>query len=260
MQNLIVTLIQTELHWEDIPANLGLFDKKIDAIEDDTDLVILPEMFSTGFTMNAAECAEGMNGSAVTWLREKSASRSTDMVGSVIIEEDGKYYNRLVWAKPHGAIYTYDKEHLFRLAGEEKIYSTSHRKVTVPLKGWRIRPFICYDLRFPIWTRNLEPLYDLAIFIANWPEKRSAHWRLLLQARAVENLSYVVGVNRVGKDGNGYPHRGDSAIIDPQGRTIFEKSQEECVFTGLLDREAMETYRRYFPAWMDADSNLVLKG
>lgn len=258
MEDLNVTVIQTELYWEDIDANINLFDKKIDGITEDTDLIVLPEMFSTGFTMNAAECAQDLDGSAVSWIRRKAVGKDADIVGSVIIEEGGKYYNRLLWAKPGGELFTYDKEHLFRLAGEEKVYSASHRKITVDVKGWKIRPFVCYDLRFPIWTRNIEPLYDVAIFIANWPKKRSAHWRLLLEARAVENQCYVIGVNRVGEDGNGYPHRGDSSIIDPQGSIIFQQADEACTFTASLSYEAMAKYRKYFPAWMDADKTVVV--
>ncbi len=258
MQDLTVTLVQTALFWEDIEANIALFDEKIDAITEETDLIILPEMFTTGFTMNAANLAQRMDGSGVSWLRQKSEEKGTDIAGSVIIEEAGKYYNRLIWAKPTGEIVTYDKEHLFRLAGEEKVYSASHKKITVELNGWRIRPFVCYDLRFPIWTRNLEPLYDVAIFIANWPEKRSAHWRLLLQARAVENQCYVIGVNRVGEDGNGYPHRGDSSVVDVQGNILFQKENEACVHTARLSHEKMAKYRKYFPAWMDADRELIL--
>lgn len=258
MQDLTVTLIQTELFWEDIEANINLFDEKIDDIAEETDLIILPEMFSTGFTMNAENCSQDMGDSAVSWIIEKSRQKATDITGSVIIEEDGKYYNRLIWAKPGGELFTYDKEHLFRLAGEEKVYTASHKKITVELNGWRIRPFICYDLRFPIWTRNIEPLYDVAIFIANWPEKRSAHWRLLLQARAVENQCYVIGVNRVGEDGNGFPHSGDSSVIDTQGNLLFQKQNEACIFTTTLSHRKMVSYRKYFPAWMDADREVVL--
>jgi len=258
MQDLNMTLIQTELFWEDINANINLFDKKIDRITENTDLIVLPEMFSTGFTMNAGDNAEKMDGSAVSWIRAKAVEKMADIAGSVIIEEGGKYYNRLLWANPGGELFTYDKEHLFRLAGEQDVYSASHRKITVDVNGWKIKPFICYDLRFPIWTRNIEPLYDVAIFIANWPEKRSAHWRLLLQARAVENQCYVIGVNRVGEDGNGYPHSGDSSVIDAQGRIIFQQSDDACVFTTSLSYKAMAKYREYFPAWMDADRTVVI--
>lgn len=257
-QDLTVSLIQTAVYWEDIEANIELFDQKINDIKEATDLIILPEMFTTGFTMNAQALAQSMTGSAVRWLKEKSQQKQADILGSVIIEENGKYYNRLVWAKPNGPLYTYDKAHLFRLAGEEKIYSTNLKKLTVELNGWRIRPFICYDLRFPIWTRNIHPLYDLAIFIANWPEKRSAHWRVLLQARAIENQCYVIGVNRVGNDGDGYPHRGDSSIIDAQGNIIIQQPDEMCTITRQLKYRPMAVYRKYFPAWMDADREVFL--
>ena len=257
MHDLTVTLIQTELHWENIPANLELFERKIDAISEKTHLIILPEMFSTGFTMNARDCAETMEDSAVSWLMDKSRQKDTDITGSVIIEEKGKYYNRLIWAKPDGSRFTYDKAHLFRLAGEEAVYTIGREKITVLLKGWRIRPFICYDLRFPIWTRNIVPLYDIALFLANWPEKRSAHWRLLLQARAIENQCYVIGVNRIGEDGNGYPHCGDLAVIDAQGRVMFEKRGKSCIYAATLSHRDMEKYRKYFPVWMDADKGTV---
>lgn len=258
MQDLTVTIIQTALFWEDIEANIHLFNQKIDGLTEKTDLIVLPEMFTTGFTMNAAPFAQDMKGSAVSWLKKKAEQKKTDIVGSMIIKEAGKYYNRLIWAKPADNLLTYDKEHLFRLAGEQKVYSASHRKITVELNGWKIRPFICYDLRFPIWTRNLEPLYDVAIFIANWPERRSAHWRLLLQARAIENQCYVIGVNRIGEDGNRYSHRGDSSLIDAQGNIIFQNANEDIIYTHTLSYKKMMDYRKYFPAWMDADSTLVV--
>ncbi len=154
MQNLIVTFIQTELVWEDIQANLEMLDKKIEAIENPTDLILLPEMFSTGFSMNPAGLAETMQGSAVTWMMKKAAEKSADIAGSLMIEEDGRYFNRLIWAKPDGRVLAYDKKHLFRMSGEEKVYSAGNQQLTVTLKGWRIRPFICYDLRFPVWMRN----------------------------------------------------------------------------------------------------------
>ena len=224
MQDLKVTLIQSELVWEDIDSNLAGFNSRIDAIEEDTHLIVLPEMFSTGFTMNAPALAQDMKGSAVKWIIEKSAEKNVDMVGSIIADDGGKFFNRLLWAKPNGEIFTYDKKHLFRMAGEEKIYSAGTKNITVELNGWRIRPFICYDLRFPVWTRNIANRFDIAIFIANWPEKRSAHWKALLQARAIENQSYVIGVNRVGIDGNGLAYSGDSSIIDSWGH-YFSKEQ-----------------------------------
>ena len=163
MQDLKVTLIQGELIWEDISSNLAGFDNKINAIEKDTHLIVMPEMFSTGFTMNAAALAQDMKGSAVKWIKEKSAEKNVDMVGSIVADDDGKFFNRLVWAKPNNEIFTYDKKHLFRMAGEEKIYSAGTKNITVELNGWRIRPFICYDLRFPVWTRNIMNQYDVAL-------------------------------------------------------------------------------------------------
>ena len=253
MQDLKVTLIQTSLFWENIESNLSLFDKKIDGIRDETDLIVLPEMFTTGFSMNAEKLAQDMGGTSVKWLREKSRSKQTDITGSMIIRENGKYFNRLLWAKPDGTLLHYDKRHLFRLTGEEKVYSAGNKNITVELKGWRIRPFICYDLRFPCWTRNSNNSYDVAIFIANWPEKRTSHWKILLPARAIENQCYVIGVNRMGEDGNGYYHSGDSSVIDPIGNIIFRKQDEESIYTTLLSYPALQEYRKSFPAWMDAD-------
>ena len=190
---------------------------------------------------------------AVTWLRNKSAAIRKDLTGSVMIREKNRFYNRLVWAKPNGSMVTYDKKHLFAYAGEDKVYTAGTSRVLVELNGWRIRPFICYDLRFPIWCRNLDLVYDLALFVANWPEKRSAHWRALLPARAIENQAYVIGVNRVGSDGNNYEHRGDSAVIDPLGTVLFEQSWEECIHTVTLPGKPLAEYRSQFPAWRDAD-------
>jgi len=257
MQNLKVTLIQSELVWEDIDSNLAEFDARITSIEEETHLVALPEMFPTGFSMNAADLAQGMDGSAVQWIQKKSRDMNVDIVGSIIIDDGGKYYNRLVWAKPDGEVFTYDKRHLFRMAGEEKIYSAGNKTLTVELNGWRIRPFICYDLRFPAWIRNIGNTYDILIVIANWPEKRSSHWKLLLQARAVENQCYVIGVNRVGTDGNGLSYSGDSSVIDPWGTVIFQKSNQASIHTAELSYDVLKTSRKDFPVWMDADNDLI---
>jgi omega-amidase len=257
MQDLKITLIQSELAWEDIDSNLAGFNYKIDAIEEDTHLIILPEMFSTGFTMNAAALAQDMKGSAVKWIKEKSTEKNIDIVGSIIADDGGKFFNRLVWAKPDGEIFIYDKKHLFRMAGEEKTYSAGSKNITVELNGWKIRPFICYDLRFPAWTRNVANQFDAAIFIANWPERRSAHWKALLQARAIENQCYVIGVNRVGIDGNGLSYSGDSSIIDPWGTVIFQKSKQACIYTGDLSYDILEQSRESFPVWKDADNDII---
>ncbi len=253
MRNLKITLIQTSLFWENIESNLSSFDAKIDGIMEETDLIVLPEMFTTGFSMNAAKLAQDMNGKSVEWIRKKAESRGADITGSVIIRDNGKYFNRLLWAKPDGTLFCYDKRHLFRMTGEEKIYSAGDKNITVELKGWKIRPFICYDLRFPCWTRNFNNSYDIALFIANWPQKRSYHWKTLLLARAIENQSYVIGLNRVGEDGNGYYHSGDSSVIDPAGNIIFRKQDEESLYTTSLSYPVLQEYRKSFPAWMDAD-------
>ncbi len=257
MPDLTLTLVQTPLVWEDIDANLEQFDAEIDALDAPTDLIILPEMFSTGFSMAPQRLAETMQGKAVNWMRNKAAKKNLVITGSLIITEDNHYYNRLIWARPNGRLTTYDKKHLFRYAGEEKVYTTGQQLVTVELNGWKIRPFICYDLRFPIWTRNLNQTYDLAIFVANWPARRAAHWRSLLQARAIENQAYVAAVNRVGEDGNGHRYNGFSALIDPMGRHIFEQENQACSPTLTISHEAMMKYRAKFPAWMDADDDMV---
>jgi omega-amidase len=257
MQDLNITLVQTDLAWEDIDANLDRFDAWIDAVDAPTDLIVLPEMFSTGFSMNARPLAETMHGKAVTWLRNKAGQKNTVITGSVMIQEGGRFFNRLVWARPDGDLLVYDKKLLFRYAGEEKVYTAGSRQVTAELNGWKIRPFICYDLRFPIWTRNLDQAYDLALFVANWPAKRAAHWRALLRARAIENQAYVAAVNRVGTDGNGYAYSGHSALIDPTGQVLFEQENLACSPTLSLQHKVLNNYRTQFPAWMDADGDLV---
>jgi predicted amidohydrolase len=257
MQDLTVTLVQTELVWEDIDANLAMLDHKLDGIETDTDLIILPEMFTTGFSMNAPKLAQGMDGSAVAWMLKTAAKKNADITGSIIIQSDGKYFNRLIWARPNGKLFTYDKRHTFRMLDEHKVYSPGDRNMTVALKGWKIRPFICYDLRFPVWSRNIDNQYDLAVFVANWPEKRALHWKSLLTARAIENQCFIVAVNRVGTDGNGNAHSGDSSVIDPLGDILFQKTGEEALHTATLSHDVLETFREDFPAWMDADRDIV---
>jgi len=257
MPDLTVTLIQTELDWEDVAANLRRFDRLIGSLQVATDLIVLPEMFTTGFSMNAAALAEDMNGRAVGWLREIARRTAAAVVGSIIIIDDGRFYNRLCWASPDGELATYDKKHLFRYAGEDRVYTAGGASLLVELKGWRIRPFVCYDLRFPVWTRNPNRTYDLALFVANWPQRRAEHWKVLLQARAIENQSYVIGVNRIGTDGNGLYHSGDSSVIDPIGSILFGSAHAPCVFTLPLERDRLDDYRQSFPAWKDADQFLL---
>ncbi|MGD9189458.1 MAG: amidohydrolase [Desulfobacteraceae bacterium] len=258
MQDLKVTLIQADLDWEKIEANLEMFDASIDAIAEPCDLIVLPEMFSTGFSMSAETLAEPMSGKAVTWMQAKAQASKTVITGSLIIGQSDKFYNRLVWARPDGSLATYDKKHLFRYADEDSVYTAGGERITMDLKGWRVRPFICYDLRFPIWCRNLDLAYDLALFVANWPARRSAHWRKLLVARAIENQSYVIGVNRVGIDGNGHAYDGASAIINPLGEAVFEGTDKAITQTATLSYRQLADYRKAFPAWKDADSDLVI--
>ncbi len=253
MQDLTLTLVQADPIWENIDTNLAGFDEALEAVSKPTDLILLPEMFTTGFTMNAAKLAQGMDGSGVRWIRDKAKQKKADVAGSLIIRENGRFFNRLVWAKPDETLFTYDKRHLFRMAGEDRTYAAGKTRLTVSLKGWRLRPFICYDLRFPVWCRNGPNSYDLLVFVANWPQARSAHWKTLLAARAVENQCYVVGVNRVGKDGNGLSYSGDSSIIDPQGNVLLEIAQKPFTVTQALSRQALTDYRAAFPVWMDAD-------
>ena len=257
MRDLSITLIQTKLFWEDIDANIAMLTRKIESVGPRTDLIVLPEMCTTGFSMQAQKLAQPMDGPAVEWLRQTARRKKTAIVGSMIVKENDSYYNRLLWAGPDQALFIYDKKHLFRFAGEEKVYSPGARLTTIELNGWRIRPFICYDLRFPAWTRNLGLSYDIALFIANWPEKRSAHWRTLLRARAIENQCYVIGLNRVGVDGNGFNYSGDSAIIDATGSVLFEKSHAESIHTETLAHQPLTTSQQTFPAWMDADQDLI---
>lgn len=253
MQNLRVTLIQADLAWENGAANRETLWGMIETIEAPGDLIILPEMFATGFSMSPHDLAESMAGESVQWLHHVAASKKATVTGSLMIEEEGHYYNRLFWVTPDGGQETYDKKHRFTYAGEDEIYTAGSLPLQVALSGWQIRPMICYDLRFPVWARNREPHYDLAIFVANWPAKRADHWRSLLKARAIENQSYVIGVNRVGEDGNGITYSGDSLAIDPKGRILFHRALESCVHTLSLDAGLLKTYRKEFPALGDGD-------
>lgn len=257
MQDLSVALVQSAPVWENTEATLSLIQEKISRVEAGTHLIVLPEMFPTGFSMHPAKLAQAMDGPVVAWMKARSRETGADITGSCIVREEGAYYNRLIWAKPDGQLFWYDKRHLFRYAGEEKVYSAGRARLLVECHGWRIRPFVCYDLRFPIWTRNLNLDYDAVIFVANWPKRRAPHWKALLTARAIENQSYVAAVNRVGNDGKGYYHSGDSRIIDPLGRKIVGLSDEEGIVSGLFSAKVLKDYREQFPAWMDADRDLA---
>lgn len=253
MQDLNVTLVQTDPLWQDPVANHAHFDAILQNLARPTDLVVLPEMFTTGFSMSPGPVAQSMAGASVEWMQDWARRLGCVVTGSLIIEENGQYFNRLVWMPPDGQPACYDKRHLFRMAGEEKIYAAGDCRLTMTLKGWRVRAFVCYDLRFPIWTRNLNKAYDVALFVANWPARRAAHWKALLRARAIENQTFVVGVNRVGRDGNGLDYSGDSAVIDPLGDTLFDAADHVVCQSLDLNYETLETWRREFPCWMDID-------
>lgn len=253
MSDLRITLVQTDLVWEDIPANLANLNQKLGTLErDHTDLIILPEMFSTGFSMQPEQLAEEANGKTTRWMAKKAKELNAVLTGSIIIRHHGWYYNRLIWMRPDGSNEFYDKKHLFGLGDEPVHYSAGDKKLITELHGWKICPMICYDLRFPVWCRNVEH-YDLYVNVANWPEKRASHWRILPQARAMENLCYVATVNRVGKDGNGVPHTGDSQVIDPQGNILYRKTGEEDLFTITLEKTAITRARRMYPFLRDMD-------
>jgi predicted amidohydrolase len=239
-----IALIQTELSWENPNENKALLQEKINAISQYVDLIVLPEMFTSGFTMNPQNVAQTMQGEAISWLKETAKEKNCAITGSLVIEENGNYFNRLVFVFPTGEIQTYDKRHLFSLAGEDKVYTAGKDKLIVEYKGFKICPLICYDLRFPVFARNVED-YDVLIYVANWPKPRVNAWDILLKARAVENMSYVIGVNRVGFDANNHEYVGHSQAFDFLGNYIQEPQQIEGVFIVELDKnELLETRKK----------------
>lgn len=260
MQPLTLSLVQAAPHWHAPERNRAMFDEWLARVPADSQLVVLPEMFATGFTMDSAEVAEPMTGPTVAWLREAAARLGKTLCGSLAIADGGRYYNRLFWAQPDGTLRHYDKRHLFRMADEHRHYAAGGPALTVELAGWRIRPFVCYDLRFPVWLRNRFDQaarrfeYDLCLFVANWPAPRREAWRTLLRARAIENLAWCIGVNRIGTDGNGLQYAGDSAVIDPVGTVVAELAWSEQVHSVTLDPQRLHDHRERFPAWRDADA------
>jgi omega-amidase len=253
MQDLKVTLIQSSLHWQNPEANMAMFEEKIWKIKEQTDLIILPEMFSTGFSMEAAQLAEPMNFRVFKWMKQQAAQTGARVMGSAIIKEQDKFFNRLIWMEPDGAFSVYDKRHLFRMGGEDKVYTAGSKKIIKEIKGWKILPLICYDLRFPVWSRNVNNSYDLLIYIANWPSVRSLAWNTLLRARSIENICYVAGLNRISEDGNGLKYSGESTIIHANGEDLCHLQQEEKIVTQTLSWEELKTFRDKFPANLDSD-------
>jgi omega-amidase len=266
MQNLRISLIQADLYWEEIDSNLSAFEEKIWQIGQGTDVIVLPEMFTTGFTMNAPKLAEHMNMRTFKWMRQIADQTGALVLGSYIVTVHERFYNRLLWMEPGGNFKTYDKRHLFRMAAEHKVYSPGESLLVSSWKGWRICPLICYDLRFPVWSRNTFDItskrlnYDLLLYVANWPTARVDAWDALLKARAIENLSYVVGVNRVGVDGNGIEYNGHSTIISPKGEQVFMSEGTEIIKTIELNAHSIQAFRDRFPAYMDADDFSIEMG
>lgn len=253
MQDLRVTLVQSMLHWEDVTANLQMFAEKLAPLAGATDLVVLPEMFNTGFSMNSEKLAGTMDGATVVWLRQQALQLGAAIYGSAVIKENGHYYNRGLFVRPDGSITTYDKRHLFRMAREHEHYTAGRERVIVVHESWRILLQVCYDLRFPVFSRNRND-HDLVLYVANWPEPRSFAWRQLLIARAIENQCYVIGVNRVGMGGSADHYSGDSVVLDPKGASIASCSPAtEAITTTTLDHAGLIAFREKFPAYLDAD-------
>jgi omega-amidase len=273
MSSLTITTIQTGVLWEDKKANLKRLEERILAIPEPTELVVLPEMFSTGFSMRPQALAERMDGPTLAWMQETAARKKVILTGSVIIEAEGNYYNRMIWMLPNGQYGSYDKRHRFAYAGEHEQYTAGHKRLIASVKGWRVLLLVCYDLRFPVWSRQTthkkhEPgdsgapqtpapvddlEYDLLLYVANWPESRSHAWKTLLQARAIENQCFVAGVNCVGKDGNDIYYSGDTMILDPLGATLYHAAEKDETHTLTLRKEDLTRVRQRFPFWKDAD-------
>ncbi|MWJ28469.1 amidohydrolase [Halomonas sp. ZH2S] len=268
MSKLRASLVQCDLRWEDPQANHQHLETLLGELDGrETDLIVLPEMFATGFTMNSREMAQPMQQSpSVAWLSDQAQQRDCVMTGSVAIEDNGEYYNRMIWATPDGEIVHYDKRHLFRMAGEHERYGMGQQRCVVELKGMKLLLSVCYDLRFPVWLRQQPTAeeafeYDALLCVANWPAPRRQPWRTLLQARAVENLCYVIGVNRVGEDAKNTPYAGDSMLVDFKGDPLIDRDADSgFIETGTLDKDALDAFREKFPAWQDADRFQLLPG
>ncbi len=259
MNDLNIAIIQSPIFWEDVDRNISFFEEKINSVEDSVDLIVLPETFTTGFAMKmVASLAEPMDGTTVKWMKLMAVKKNCVVCGSTMIEVDSQYYNRLLWIDHDGKIEHYDKKHLFRLAYEQNYFTPGEKQKTVIINNWKIRLNICYDLRFPVWCRNIENEYDASLFVANWPEPRASHWRNLLQARAIENLSYTIGCNRIGIDGTGKNHTGDSAVISPDGTVLHHSVNEEIIYANL-SKELLVKTRQRFQFYKDADQFEIKK-
>jgi len=257
--SLTLTLLQAPLHWENPAANRTMFDEQIKALKEPAELLVLPETFSTAFSMNPAGLAESLEGPTLAWMKEVARKQRSIVTGSLLIEEDGKYYNRLIWMQPDGHFGTYNKRHLFSYGGEDKRFTPGSTRLIARVNGWRICTQICYDLRFPVWSRQQSPNeYDVLLYVANWPQRRALAWNTLLRARAIENQCYVVGVNRTGTDENGIHYQGDSQIISPLGEVLCHLTQTEETVTYTLQKAEIESVRTQFPFLLDKDHFCIM--
>lgn len=252
MDALRISIVQSDLYWEDKPSNIARFDELLSGLEGRTDLVVLPEMFTTGFSMQPAKLAEPTESHTLEWLRNKAEHLQAVITGSIIAEEEGHYFNRLLWVHPDGTYQSYDKRHLFALGKEDEYYKAGTKRVITTVKDWNVFPLICYDLRFPVWSRNTDN-YDLLLYVANWPEVRRQAWSSLLAARAIENQVYTIGLNRIGIDGNGVSHTGDSAIFDYTGARLLYANSVAGAFTIQIMRKPQNDFRTKLPFLKDRD-------
>ena len=257
-EQLYITLIQPDIAWEDKTANLQQYEATIAGITGPKQVVVLPEMFSTGFSMAPERLAEPMDGRSVRWMADMAVKYRCILTGSLIIEEEGKYYNRMLWVQPDGHIGIYDKRHLFAYGSEDQHYTRGERRTIAQVNGWRINLLVCYDLRFPVWARNLGDEYDVLLYVANWPEQRSLAWKTLLQARAIENQCYVVGVNRIGTDAKNNNYTGDSSVFGPLGEMLWQQTGTPACHTIKLEKEVLQKVRTSLPFLNDADKFLLL--
>jgi len=256
-KHLTVAVVQSNLVWENPIQNRLDFSKKINILNGDIDLILLPEMFTTGFTMNPSNLAETMQGNTIEWMKQMAEETQAAITGSIIISEDNQYYNRLLFIEPSGTMHYYDKRHTFTLAGEHLVYTAGNKHTIIEYKGWKINPLICYDLRFPVWARNAQD-YDLLFYLANWPKPRIAAWDALLKARAIENMSYCIGVNRVGLDANNLEYPGHSAIYDLFGNTVEAcEDNKEAIVIATLSKDHLKNYRQKLQFLNDRDTFTV---
>lgn len=254
MQNLAIALVQHDIKWHQPIANKTALEKKLNAMEFKANLIVLPEMFTTGFTMSTQQMAEPEPGPTLEWMQKIANTFNATVTGSIIVKLPEGVVNRLYWVAPSGAYQTYDKRHLFRMAEEDNFFKSGSQNPVFQVNQWRIKPLICYDLRFPVWSRNTSNIYDALLYVANWPKARINAWNTLLQARGIENLSYSLGVNRVGTDGNQISYNGHSAAFSFNGKRLTPVSSDEDIFTIILNKNNLEEYRKSFPAYLDADS------